>query len=71
MFHATLAPCFIYNNTSHRAHFFSPGGFSIMFTEFEPGDHVLVITFTDSDGEQASQSFPFTVPPRLGELVMS
>ena len=52
-------------------HTFSPGGFSIMFTEFEPGDHVLVIIFTDSDGEQASQSFPFNVPPRLGELVMS
>ena len=42
------------------------GGITIDFDRFEPGDHVLVITFTDSNGNQASESFPFSVPERLG-----
>ena len=42
------------------------GGVTIDFDRFEPGDHVLVITFTDSNGDQASESFPFSVPERLG-----
>ena len=54
---------------NHLAHSLLAVSLSIMFSEFAPGDHVLVITVTDSDGVQASQSFPFTVPPRLGELV--